>query len=49
MDKNKYNDMLQKMTLEIRNQYETATSKVMGEMETQELNDMLNLFFCEEM
>ncbi len=49
MDKDKYNDMLQKMTLEIRNQYETVTSKAMGEMETQELNDMLNLFFCEEM
>lgn len=48
MDKNKYDNMLQKMTLEIRDQYETASDTIMGETETQALNDLLDLFFNEK-
>jgi hypothetical protein len=48
MDKDKYDDMLQKMTLEVINLYETESDKVLRGGEAIELNDLLDLFFNEK-
>jgi len=45
MDPVVYNEMLQEMTLELREVYERESGKVLGEMEAQALNDVLDAFF----
>ena len=47
MDSDEYYDMLQAMTLEVRDKYETASNKTMGEMEARALSDLLDMFFTE--
>lgn len=45
MDPDKYDAMLQEMTLSLREIYERENDKMLGEMEAQSLNDMLGDFF----
>lgn len=45
MDEEHYDDMLQEMTLALREIYETKTEKFLGEHEATAMNDMLDTFF----
>lgn len=47
MDPDKYDAMLQEMTLTLREIYERESDKKLGEMEAQPLNDVLDAFFKE--
>ena len=49
MTADQHDEMLQNMALDVREQYEEASGKVLGVFETQALNDMLDNFFCEEL
>lgn len=45
MDKQRYDVFLQEATLTVRDIYEEASGKTLGDMETQSLNDLLDAFF----
>ena len=45
MDNEQYDEMLQDMTLALREIYENATDKALGEHEAASLNDTLDAFF----
>jgi len=45
MDNEQYDEMLQDMTLALREIYENATDKFLDEREAASLNDTLDVFF----
>lgn len=48
MDQDKYDAMLQEMTITLREIYERESDKKLGEMEAQPLNDLLDEFFTQK-